>query len=70
MEGSLVIMADKLNHGTQAEKFIVKFKTFEKVIWDGMYQDCRKVCLGFSITSNTKIPNEIFGEPYKYKAEC
>ena len=70
MEGSLVIMVGKLNHGTQAKKFIVKFKTFEKVIRGWMCQDCQKVCLGFSITSNTKIPNEIFGEPYEYKAEC
>ena len=34
MEGSLEIMVDKLNHGTQAEKFIVKLRNFEKVIWE------------------------------------
>lgn len=70
MEGSLVIMADKLNHGTQAEKFIVKFKTFEKVIrgWDVL--GLLKSLLRFFITSNTKVPSEIFGEPYKYKVEC
>lgn len=47
MEGSLVIMVDKLNHGTQAEKFIVKFKTFEKVIrgWDAL--GLPKSLLGF-----------------------